>query len=849
MRVEKNFPGGWLVVLLFIGCSGGAGSTITVDGRSQDAAPDVTEDGTQPVTDVRISPETTVTEDILLWETDQFEPIDIFQPDQAVGDDVLPDLPDTVEPGWCDTPGSLGCPCQANMDCNSGWCVETASGYVCTQTCVEECPLDWNCVQFQAAPDVVYACIPNHARLCRPCGKSQECQGNAIGVTVACVSQGESGNFCGGDCTPGGAPCPEGYVCQDVQSVEGETLLQCVPEEGECSCSPFAVEEALATSCYFENEYGLCSGERFCAVDGLSECSAVVPAPEICNGLDDDCDGVADNDLIEEDCLVENQYGACTGKVLCVGGEPICQGKEPAAETCDGLDNDCDGKVDEDFGDCDEDGISDCIETDDDADGILDDADNCPCLQNPNQFNYDNDALGDVCDPDDDNDGVADQEDCQPKNANVYPGVPEACNGLDDDCDELVDEGFLDSDSDGQADCVDNDDDGDTVPDGTDNCPNIPNLDQLDTDFDQEGDLCDADDDGDGFADDNDCGPLDKKVFPGAAELCDCKDNNCDGLADEGFTDTDNDGIADCCEDDTDNDGIPDGADNCKFVPNPDQLNTDGDVQGNACDADDDNDTVIDELDCAPLEKLAYPNAPEVCDGVDNDCDGTVDNGFPDLDEDDVADCIDPDDDGDLVPDGDDICPFVADPLQLDFDQDGFGDACDGDDDGDGDFDLTDCEPLNPEVNKNAVEICNGKDDNCDDTVDEPGSVGCVMVYPDVDGDEFGADGMDSCRCTLTPPYTSFFGGDCNDDDEFINPAMEDICNGLDDDCDGQVDPVGCDPDAMWLHQLSGAQFMSGNSYKMALSAGVQVGALGLTNGEMIMDIGLLPALVPAQGQ
>jgi len=844
--------GSWLALLLLVGaCSGGGGSTVTLDSEfPDDADGGVVADGGEGADSVPILPDARKPDDIFIWEIDQFEPPDGLTND---ADDALADLPFDLPldggPGWCTNPGDFGCECTANMDCNSGWCVETADGYVCTKTCVEECPLDWSCVQFQAAPDVVYACVPTHARICRPCGKSQECQGNAIGIESACINMGPAGNYCGGNCSDSGAPCPDSYECQDVQSVEGETLSQCIPIDGECACTPFAVSEGLSTACYAENEYGLCGGDRTCLEEGLTDCSAPIPAPEICNGLDDDCNGVADDDLVQEECFVENQYGACTGTVLCVGGEPICQGKEPAAETCDGLDNNCDGQVDEEFSDCDLDGIADCIETDDDADGIMDGADNCPCMQNPTQFNSDGDAQGDTCDPDDDNDGVDDVEDCEPLNPNVFPGVPEGCNGLDDDCDDLVDEGFLDSDQDGQADCVDNDDDGDTVPDGLDNCPEIPNLDQLDTDFDQEGDLCDADDDGDGYADDNDCDPLNKKVFPGAAELCDCLDNNCDDVADEGFADTDSDGIADCCEDDTDNDGVPDGADNCKYVANLDQLNTDGDAQGDACDADDDNDTVIDELDCAPLEKLAYPNAPEVCDGVDNDCDDTVDNNFPDLDEDGVADCIDPDDDGDLVPDPDDICPFVADPLQLDSDNDGFGDACDGDDDGDGDFDITDCEPLNPLVHKAAAEICNGKDDNCDDAVDEPGSAGCVPVFPDVDQDEFGEADGESCRCTLEPPYTSFFGGDCDDNNKFINPAMDDICNGLDDDCDGDVDPIGCEPDATWLHQVSGGGFMSGQSLNMKLSAGLQVGAVGLSNGEMILHIGLLQAALPAPGQ
>ena len=798
--MKRIHAGPWLflqaLALVFWGCSGGT-STVGIDDDGQtDIAMEVLLDGGPGTDDVQ--PEDTPFSD----QTPDMKPLDDFGAEthfDGITEDNLEEVEsDTLEvfdvgdgQGWCSEPGGFGCPCTENEECDSGWCVASAQGYVCTKTCVEDCPDGWACTQVQDSPDVVFACMPVHAKVCNPCDKSQECQGVVGGMTNLCVDLGADGNFCGGDCSTDGLPCLDGYVCTEVTSTEGDTGKQCLPQNGQCECSPVAIEDGLSTTCFVENEFGMCEGERSCGEEGLTECSAPTPGPELCNGEDDDCDGVVDNNLIQEDCFVQNEWGACPGQVLCVGGEALCQGKDPTAEVCDGLDNDCDGDTDENFSDCDQDGIADCIESDDDADGWPDEMDNCICFQNPTQVDTDGDGLGDACDPDDDNDGIQDEMDCQPLNPDVYPGAGEQCNGADDDCDELIDEGFLDSDQDGEADCVDLDDDGDQIPDTIDNCPDFPNSDQLDTDSDTQGNACDLDDDGDGYADDNDCGPLDKLIFPGAPELCDCKDNNCDGNADEGFTDTDGDGIADCCEDDTDGDGVPNGIDNCPYAPNADQLNTDGDILGDACDPDDDNDGVGDALDCAPLEPLAYPNAPEICDGIDNDCDGVVDNGYPDMDGDGFANCVDPDDDGDGVADELDICPYFPDPLQTDTDGDGLGDACDADDDGDGDFDLTDCEPLNPFVNHDSQEICNGKDDNCDGQVDEIGAAGCVQLFPDVDGDGFGADGADECRCAPEPPYTALQGGDCDDSDFLVNPLMTELCNGKDDNCDGQTDPAG----------------------------------------------------------
>ena len=202
---------------------------------------------------------------------------------------------DTPDPGYCE-PGE-GCfldPCTDNSKCMSGWCVEHMGEGVCTIPCIEECPPGWTCREISGpGPDLVFVCVSDFSTLCLPCASAEDCKGIG-GTEDACVDYGPVGNFCGADCGNDG-DCPWGFSCVEATSAEGTQSKQCVNEGGPCPCSQKAIKLGLWTSCTVTNEAGSCDGKRVCTEAGLSDCDAPVPAPEACDGIDNDCDGDVDD--------------------------------------------------------------------------------------------------------------------------------------------------------------------------------------------------------------------------------------------------------------------------------------------------------------------------------------------------------------------------------------------------------------------------------------------------------------------------------------------------------------------------------------------------------------------------
>ena len=781
-------------------------------------------------------------------------------PDGAAPDGTDPDGtdPDGTSPDGSDsrdgdgnTPlGLFGDPCTDNTDCESGYCLDAYEGRVCSTTCSGGCIDGWSCQQdLTKFPDLVFVCTPSFPTLCAPCRSNSECQGGGATAESRCLPRGDGSNgaFCGGDCTR--TTCPEGYRCEAAVDLNGRETQQCVPADGaECGCSGPAIAAAASTDCWTENALGRCDGARVCTAAGLTDCDAGTPAEDLCNGLDDDCDGETDESHFSEGCMIENSLGACPGMTVCSGAAgPTCAGTPPEAERCDGQDNDCDGETDGEgalgcssyYLDADGDAVGTgeprclCGPEGDFTARVGGDCDDSRGNVNPNAAEV-CDGLDNDCDTqvDDDNalgcsvfyrdldlDQFGDQDvsrclciadttnrftsktptDCDDQAAQVNPGAPEVCDGIDNDCDAQVDEQ-------GAGGCLLHFVDGDTDTYGDPSqfaCLCGPNTTYP-------------------VSRGGDCDDTDNARSPGTAERCDFKDNDCDGLTDESDA-------TGCTTYHRDSDGDTFGVDQdtrCLCGPaTPWDAVAGGDCNDavpavnpaaiEACNGqDDDCDTQVDEAgalecdiyfedvdfdsfgragsssclcaptvpfvavnddDCDDTDPFSNPSAAEVCNQKDDDCDGQTDEGVE-------GNCS---------------------PFYYDGDGDGWGLAdqsqclCAPS----GLFRATkagDCDDTNPTTHPFSAELCNvGSpiDDDCDGLTDEEGASGCTLRYRDVDGDQVGRFGEVKCLCANSGEYRAPTGGDCNDNNVNIRPGAPELCNGLDDDCDGTIDPaasVGC---------------------------------------------------------
>jgi hypothetical protein len=591
-------------------------------------------------------------------------------------------------------------------------------------------------------------------------------------------------------------------------------------------------------------------------------------AAELCDGVDNDCDGdIDESDAIDADTFYADVDGDGYGDLsssLDSCEQPdgytedgtdcddaLSDVNPGATEQCNSIDDDCDGEVDEsgddlrtfyvdadgdgygddgdsiescadvdgyalEGGDCDDDdaafnpGADEyCDEIDHDCDGETRDADSLDALEW--YADTDGDAYGDpdsvvtACDPAPGY--LSDSGDCDDTDAAVNPDAEEVCDEADNNCDGEIDEGvsttfYGDSDGDGHGGWTTTAE-ACEVPDGY-------------------------------FIDATDCNDEDAATYPGADEICDGADNNCDDVVDEGVTtvyyaDVDADGYGDAlstmdaCElpdgyasDATDCDDaeaatnpgaaeVCDGADNdCDGVTDEGVMTTyyldaDGDGHGTevasteACEAPDGYASTTD--DCNDADAAISPSAAEVCNGWDDDCDGLVD------DEDTL--------------DGESIVWYT------DGDGDGYGDpagetatSCAG---AAGMVaDNTDCNDADATVSPGSDELCNSIDDDCDGEIDED-AVDALTWHPDEDGDSFGDASIAVVTCDPIMLGHTIDGSDCDDADASVNPSADELCNDVDDDCDGEIDEESSDA-VGWYVDSDGDGFGNPTTYTLGCS-------------------------------
>jgi hypothetical protein len=431
-----------------------------------------------------------------------------------------------------------------------------------------------------------------------------------------------------------------------------------------------------------------------------------------------------------------------------------------AKELCDNIDNDCNGMIDD---------ALPLITYYADADGD----------------GYGNPAVSvAICSSTVPVGHVTNNTDCDDTNPNINPGASEVCDNIDNDCNGMIDDAlplityYADADGDGygnpmatvvtcsatapaghvtdNTDCDDNN--PDIHPGVAETCDNVDN--------DCNGQIDDAlplttyyaDADGDGYGNpavsvttcataapaghvtnNTDCDDTNPDIHPGVTETCDNVDNDCNGMVDDAlpvftyYADADGDGY-----------GNPAVSVTTCAVAAP---------VGH----------VTNKLDCDDTNPDIHPGVTETCDNVDNDCNGQIDDALP-------------------------IFTYYADA-----DGDGYGNpavhvsTCSTTVPMGHVTNNLDCNDSNPNVHPGVTETCDNVDNDCNGQIDD--GLAVFTYYIDHDGDGFGNGFITLSSCLTTPPTGYVTNNtDCNDLDPGMNPGAAELCDGVDNNCNGLVD-------------------------------------------------------------
>lgn len=433
---------------------------------------------------------------------------------------------------------------------------------------------------------------------------------------------------CGvGACTSTGAiVCSSGTLQGDTCQSKSATIELCGDGvDNDCNGS---VDDGFDVGTECSAGVGACKkqGQKVCTADkNGTECNAIagITTIEVCDGVDNDCDGATDENLtVATTCGV----GACasTGSLVCSGGMPqadTCQPKSATVESCDNMDNDCDSATDENLTVATSCGVGECA-----AVGVI------------------------AC-----SGGQLQADTCQPKN-----GSAEVCDDLDNNCNGIVDEDLTVATTCGVGECASTGviacSDGITKPD-----------------------TCTAKN--------------------SSAEVCDGLDNNCDGAIDENLDKPTTCGIGECSAT---------GVITCSG----------GVLKTDTCTAKNVN--------------------TEICDDLDNDCDGEIDENLDQVTQCGVGACQST---------GQIVCSSGV--LQSDT-----------------------CQISNP-----AIEVCDGLDNDCDGATDEDLTQECYSGDPVSKGVGICVAGSQSCEAGV---WSACAG-------EVLPSNNENCDNSLDDNCDGET--------------------------------------------------------------